>query len=84
MQIDGVRLGRLVVEHGRDGADVETAGGEVGGEKVGGVGGSEGFDGGDALLGEKVRFMLRESAEVNVNIKKKTIPVLGSYHHEVQ
>lgn len=49
---------------------------------MGGVGGSEGFDGGDALLGEKIRLILGERAEINLN--KKTVPVLGSYHHEVQ
>lgn len=60
VQIDGMRLGRLIIEHGRDGADVETAGGEVRGEKVGGVGGPEGFDRGDALLVEEEMLVLGE------------------------
>lgn len=44
-------LGGFVVEDSSYGANVETTGGEVGGEKVGGTGGAEGLDGGDALVG---------------------------------
>ena len=77
MQIDGVRLGRLVIEHGRDGANVESAGSEVGGEKVGGVGRPEGFDRGDALLG-KVSVGRRGAYSI------QDVPALGSCHHGVQ
>ena len=38
-------LGRFVVDHGGDVGDVETSGGEIGGEEVGALGRTEGGEG---------------------------------------
>ena len=42
VQVDFVGLGGFVVYDCGDGGDVEAAGGEVGGEEMGSLGGSEG------------------------------------------
>jgi hypothetical protein len=44
-----VRLGRFVVDDCVDSFDVETTGGEIGGEEEGDFAVTEGFDGSDTL-----------------------------------
>jgi len=51
VQVDVVRLGRFVVEHGGDAFDVQAARGEVRGEEEGDAVVAEGFDAGDTLGG---------------------------------
>lgn len=57
VEVDFVRLRRFVVDDCFDAFDVETAGGEVGGEEEGGGAGAEGLDACDALLGALVRML---------------------------